>query len=163
MKAIVTILAALLLLSVEMSGAEAPSAPRCVNVSARGKVGGGDDILIVGFVVTGAKARVLARAIGPSLTHFGVSTPLADPQLAIFDNKGKLVARGVSVDSMQLVPFEVIMNLALKVGAFPITGAAKDSVLAIDVPAGVYTMHVTSASGGAGVTLGEVYVTETSS
>src|SRR6185503_18025410 len=48
--------------------------PRLVNVSARNRVGSGDDILIAGFNVTGSGAKsLLIRAVGPKLTAFGVT------------------------------------------------------------------------------------------
>ena len=44
----------------------------------------GDNVGIGGFIVTGnAPKRVIVRAIGPSLTHFGVPDVLADPVLEL--------------------------------------------------------------------------------
>src|SRR5690348_13412310 len=52
------------------------------NISTRLSVGTGDDVLIGGFIVTGSvPKKVVLRAIGPSLSDFGVSNPLADPIL----------------------------------------------------------------------------------
>ncbi len=44
------------------------------NISTRGLVENGDDVMIGGFILTGGDARVLVRAIGPSL---GVAAKLA--------------------------------------------------------------------------------------
>ncbi len=60
------------------------TAARMVNVSARNRVGTGDDILIAGFTISGSK-QLLIRAVGPKLAAFGVPGVLADPHLEIFD------------------------------------------------------------------------------
>ena len=53
-----------------------------VNLSTRGTVQTGDDVLIGGFIVPGyAPKKVLLRAIGPSLANFGVNGALSDPTL----------------------------------------------------------------------------------
>jgi outer membrane PBP1 activator LpoA protein len=66
------------------------------NLSARGFVGTGDDVLIGGGVVvngnTGSAARVLVRAIGPSLGTMGVVGPLLDPTLSLRDGNGNVIA-----------------------------------------------------------------------
>ena len=55
--------------------------PRLVNLSARNQVGSGADILIAGFALSGSGTKqVLIRAIGPTLTAFGVGRKLADPR-----------------------------------------------------------------------------------
>src|SRR5204863_2939069 len=62
------------------------SASRLGNVSTRGNVGTGDSILIGGVIVGGNTAKpVVIRALGPSLTRFGVTGVLADPSLQLRD------------------------------------------------------------------------------
>jgi hypothetical protein len=65
------------------------------NISTRGLVQTGDNVMIGGFVVqgTGAK-RVILRAIGPELTQHGVPNILANPTL-------ELHKRGRSTDCLQ--------------------------------------------------------------
>src|SRR5207244_10793031 len=44
------------------------TATRLVNVSTRGRVGVGDEVLIGGFIVTGSESKaMIVRALGPSL------------------------------------------------------------------------------------------------
>ena len=63
-----------------------------VNISTRGFVGVGDDVLIGGLIVSGTEAqRVLIRARGPSLADFGVSDALTNPSVAVFDSAGTLL------------------------------------------------------------------------
>jgi hypothetical protein len=59
------------------------------NISTRGLVQTGDNVLIGGIIVLGQNPlRVIVRAIGPSLT---VSGALADPTLELRDNNGALL------------------------------------------------------------------------
>jgi hypothetical protein len=68
-------------------------AAKVLNISTRLPVQTGDNVLIVGFIVTGAQPKhVLVRAIGPSLTNFGVAGALPDPTLELHDGTGALLA-----------------------------------------------------------------------
>ena len=49
--------------------------------------------MIGGAILRGtASTRVLLRAIGPSLTNFGVNNALPDPTLELHDGNGALIA-----------------------------------------------------------------------
>ncbi len=63
------------------------------NISTRLRVGTNDDVLIGGFIVggTGPKQLVL-RALGPTLTQFGVTGALPNPTLELHNSTGGLVA-----------------------------------------------------------------------
>jgi len=66
---------------------------RLANISTRGPVQAGDDVLIGGIIVRGSDAqKVIVRAIGPSLGGKGVSGALADPTLELHDSDGALLA-----------------------------------------------------------------------
>ncbi len=58
------------------------------NISTRGFVNSGDNVLIGGFITGSGAARVMVRAIGPSLANFGVTNPLQDPTLELHDGNG---------------------------------------------------------------------------
>ncbi len=63
------------------------------NISTRGFVETGDNVMIGGVILVGsAPARVLFRAIGPSLANFGVPNALGDPILELYDANGGLIA-----------------------------------------------------------------------
>jgi hypothetical protein len=62
----------------------ATPAAQALNLSTRMRVQTGDNVGIGGFIITGtAPKHVLLRAIGPSLTQFGVPNVLADPVLEL--------------------------------------------------------------------------------
>jgi hypothetical protein len=64
-----------------------------LNISTRGLVSGGDNVLIGGFIVTGTQPKnMVLRALGPSLGGFGVSGVLRDPVLKVYDSSRTLIA-----------------------------------------------------------------------
>ncbi len=124
--------------------------PQALNISTRAMVGQDENVLIAGFIVTGANPKaVVLRALGASLADAGVDAPLADPVLQVFNKAGNLVATN---DNWQDDP-----------GAAEIMGAR----LAPDDPAeaatlqtldpGAYTVVVRGQNAGTGVSLVEVY------
>lgn len=128
---------------------------RVINLSSRGEVTSGGNILITGFTITGnADMRILLRAVGPGLEPYGVAGLLARPALTLWKDGSQLagnVAWGTSANSAEL------RNTAAAVGAFPLAEGSADSALLITLPPGGYTAHATSASGDSGVGLIEVY------
>jgi len=69
---------------------------RLANMSTRGFVDTDDNAMIAGLIAgegeTGARAQVLVRAIGPSLSGSGIQGPLQDPTLALHDANGATIA-----------------------------------------------------------------------
>jgi uncharacterized delta-60 repeat protein len=66
---------------------------KLANVATRGFVETGDNVMIGGAILRGTVSeRVLFRAIGPSLTNFGISNAMADPTLELYDGNGGLLA-----------------------------------------------------------------------
>ena len=79
---------------VEAYDLSATDAERFANVSTRGLVETEDNVMIGGVIVgtnTGMMARVVVRAIGPSLADAGVSGALQDPRLELFDGNGMMI------------------------------------------------------------------------
>ena len=63
------------------------------NISTRGSVGTGDDVLIGGFILQpdgGVSSTILVRAIGPSLAAAQVAGPLQDPEIELYDSNGEV-------------------------------------------------------------------------
>ncbi len=126
--------------------------PRLINVSARNFVGSGSDILIAGFAINGTGTKqLLIRAIGPSLSTFGIPGFLADPKLQVFNSASELLGENDNWDSSLSPIFSTL-------GAFPLGANSKDSALLITVSAaGTYTVWVSGADGGTGEALIEIY------
>jgi hypothetical protein len=62
------------------------------NISTRLPVGTGDNVLIAGFIITGNGAKQLVlRALGPTLTQFGLPNAIHDPTLELHDSTGALI------------------------------------------------------------------------
>ena len=65
---------------------------KVLNLSTRGLVSGGDNVLIGGFIVTGTQPkRMVLRALGPTLSGYGLSGVLTDPVLSLYDSSGTLI------------------------------------------------------------------------
>ena len=120
------------------------------NISGRGFVSTGDNVLISGFIVGEVgSGTVVVRALGPSLASFGVSQPLSDPTLTIYDSNGAVIA---SNDNWQ---DDNNANYVLRNGLAP--SNALESALVLRLPAGAYTAVVRGANGATGNALAEVY------
>jgi hypothetical protein len=120
------------------------------NISTRGSVGTGDNVLISGFIVGDVgSATVVVRALGPSLGLFGVKGALSDPTLTIYDSTGTAIASNDNwLDDVNSIDVQ-------KNSLSPPNG--KESALMLHLPAGAYTATVRGADGGTGVALAEVY------
>ena len=121
-----------------------------LNISTRGFVQGGDNTLIAGFVVGGngpVGTTVIIRALGPSLSAFGISNPLPNPVLELHDSSGTVIASNNDWDDMQtgVIP----TNLA--------PSDPRESVIVATLQGGSYTAVVGSATGEPGTALVEVY------
>jgi hypothetical protein len=127
------------------------TAARLVNVSARNRVGTGDDILIAGFNISGTGAKpLLIRAVGPKLTVFGVGGVLVDPRLEIFNDAGVKVTENDNWSSVLAADFA-------SVGAFALDNGSRDAALIATLPPGSYTAQVRGSDGGTGEALIEIY------
>ncbi len=139
---------------VEAYDTGAPSSARLVNVSARNRVGTGDDILIAGFNISGPAGAgpkpLLIRAVGPGLTALGVQGALVDPKLEIYDSNGAKVFENDNWNASLATVFT-------GVGAFSLPNASRDAALVATLPAGSYTAQVSGVGGLTGDAIIEVY------
>ncbi len=136
------------------SAADSPA--RLINISARKRVGTGNDILIAGFVVGGTgHKRLLVRGVGPKLGEYGVPNTLPNPQIQIHrvvNGVGTLVAENKDWASSLAPVFDQSY-------AFQLTPGSKDAALVVLVEAGYnYTASVSSETSETGVAMVEVYV-----
>ena len=120
-----------------------------VNISTRLAVGTGNNVLIGGFIIQGTgTTRALIRAIGPSLTQFGVPNALQDPTLELRDGAGALLGSNDNWRDSQSYPIEFTR--------IPPTNNLESAILAFLSP-GPYTAIVRGKNNTTGNALVEVY------
>ncbi len=127
---------------------------RLINLSTRGRVQTGDNVMIGGLVVSsGPGKRVLFRALGPSLAAAGVPNPLANPRVDVYDASGQVIASNDDWQAQTVAGSTSAEISAL--GLAPLSGA--EAALIVTLPPGGYTAIVRGADGGSGVALIEAY------
>ena len=128
---------------------------RLVNIATRGQVGNGADVLIAGLVVSGPGPRTyLIRAVGPTLSSFGVTGVLDDPFLQIY--RGETLLRENDDWDAPVAAQLALRDAATKVGAFPLQ-VRRDAAMLITLQPGTYTAKVSGYGGATGVGLFEIY------
>ncbi len=125
------------------------------NISTRGFVDSGDNVMIGGFIVGAGlgtngsgSERVVVRAIGPSLVPFGIDNALLDPTLELHDGNGAMVALNDNWKDSQQAELEA-------------TGIApkddREAAIVRVLTNGAYTAIVRGKTETTGVGLVEVY------
>jgi aryl-phospho-beta-D-glucosidase BglC (GH1 family) len=130
-----------------------------VNVSIRATAGTDANTLIAGFVLSGNGAKpMLLRGIGPTLSNYQVTSPLADPSIVLYNSKAVSLAQNDNWngDSALSTAFSSL-------GAFSLSASSKDAALLTSLSGGPHTMHVTTSNSTSGAALAEVYDANTSS
>ena len=124
------------------------------NISTRGFVETGDNVMIGGMIVGGGSgggsARVLVRALGPSIP---VGNALLDPSLELRDGSGALLA---SNDNWKARPDGSSQQAEIEATAIPPTNDLESALLQT-LPAGNYTAIVRGHGNTTGVGLIEAY------
>jgi hypothetical protein len=119
------------------------------NLSTRGFVGTGDNVMIAGVIITGdVTARVIVRAIGPSLAAAGIQGPLADPTLELRDGNGVLVRANDNWRDSQ--------EAEISATSIPPTSNAEAAIV-MDLLPSNYTAIVRGRNDTTGTALVEVY------
>jgi uncharacterized delta-60 repeat protein len=119
------------------------------NISTRGEVETGDDVMIAGIILTGSEnASIVARAIGPSLADLDVTNPLGDPILELHDQSGATIASNDNWKETQEAELTAV-------GLAP--AREQEAALLATLPPGPYTAIVRGADETAGVGLVEFY------
>jgi len=120
------------------------------NVSTRGLVGIGQNVVIAGFIISGGSGstQVVVRGLGPTLTQHGVSGALADPVVTLVDQNGNVVRSNNNWKDTQQA-------------AISATGKAPpndlEAAILATVAPGNYTAILSGNGGGMGIGLVEVY------
>jgi Right handed beta helix region len=121
---------------------------KLANISTRGLVESGDNVLIGGIIPSKGLTKVVVRAIGPSLGAFGITNPLLDPTLELYDDSGTPVAIN---DDWQMSQKSLIEEAALA------PNDSRESAIFAALRAGNYTAVVRGKNGATGIAVVEAY------
>ncbi|MBK7660148.1 MAG: hypothetical protein IPJ28_13850 [Betaproteobacteria bacterium] len=136
---------------IEVFEVDRPEVP-LANISTRGQVLTGNDVMIGGFVIQGDTPQtVVIRARGPSLVPFGITNALMDPVLQLFNGATPIATNDDW--QAQAVPADVATIQAS--GFAP--ADTREAVIRITLPPGAYTAIVTGKNGGTGVGIIEAF------
>ncbi|HEY3662517.1 MAG TPA: matrixin family metalloprotease [Chthoniobacterales bacterium] len=125
------------------------SATHAANISTRGRVGPGEEVLIGGFIVGGRTTKqIVVRALGPSLGGNGLAV-LADPAVELHGSDGQLIASNDDWASGSQ------QSDIIAAGLQP--ADPREAALIATIPSGNYTAIVQGAEGGSGIGLVEIY------
>jgi len=120
------------------------------NLSTRGFVGIGDNVMIAGVIIgNGDSPIIVLRAIGPSLASSGIANPLLDPTLELHDGNGALIDSNDNwnTDQVQAVNATLLAP----------TDNRESAIVAPFLMPGNYTAIVRGKNNTTGVALVEVY------
>jgi glucose/arabinose dehydrogenase len=133
----------------ELYDVDQAKSANAVNISSRGRVRTGDNVMIAGFILGGNSSRnIIVRALGPSLTAKGIVGALANPTLALHNSSGALIAMNDNWRSNQ----EAAINAT---GLAP-TNNNESAIVGVLAP-DQYTAIVRGVNNSTGVALVEVY------
>ncbi|HKP04933.1 MAG TPA: hypothetical protein VJU77_16390 [Chthoniobacterales bacterium] len=121
------------------------------NISTRGFVETGDNVMIGGLILRpagGGNATVVVRALGPTLSNFQIAGALQDPTLDLVNSDGGVIGSNNNWKDMQRAEIEAL-------GLAP--GDDRESALLQAISPGNYTAIVRGANNTTGVGLVEVY------
>lgn len=131
---------------------------KLVNISSRGKVLTGDNVMIGGFIVQGlVSKKVMIRAIGPSL---GIPGNLMDTTLEVFNANGQLTNNDDYTVGTQ------VNDITLRAKVYPETapqpsgftpGSTQEAAAVAMLAPGPYTVIVRGKANTTGIGLVEVY------
>ena len=122
---------------------------KATNISTRGIVGTGENVLIAGFTISGKQSKkVIVRALGPTLSTLGVSGALADPTIAIVNSSNVVVASNDNWRDTQ--------ETEIAASGYAPPNDLESAIIATLAP-GSYTAVVTGKNGGTGIGLVDLY------
>ena len=137
---------------IEIFDTNGAAAAQLANISTRGFVRTGENVMIGGFILGGnnGATRVVVRGIGPSLAQFGLNPVLADPTLELRDSNGATL---VANDNWQDDPLSAAQ---LSTAGFALSDP-KESGIFRSLPPGQFTAILAGKNGGIGIGVVEIY------
>jgi hypothetical protein len=137
---------------VEIYDNNAAASSQFGNISTRGLVQTGDQVMIGGFILAGdtGNARIAIRGVGPSLAQSGLDNVLADPIVELHNSNGATLAAN---DNWQDDPASATQ---LSANGLALQNPFESGIFTT-LPPGAYTAILAGRNGGTGVGLVEVY------
>ncbi len=133
---------------------------KLINISSRGYVGTGSEVMIVGFIVGGdLPKKVLIRGLGPALLNYNVTNAMPDPKVTLYSGSTVIASNddwAVGQDA------SIVTSAVQQTGASPLAAGSLDAALVVTLAPGGYTAIVgTGATNSStGEALVEVYEVE---
>jgi phosphodiesterase/alkaline phosphatase D-like protein len=129
-----------------------------VNISTLARITSASDSIVSGFVISGSSSRsVLVRAVGPTLSAFGVTDALKNPVLSVHQGE-RIVATNTAWSGATRAATQDLMDAFDRAGAFRLVDeTSRDAALVVSLTPGAYTVQVKSGDGSPGAALLEVY------
>lgn len=122
------------------------------NLSIRGRAETGSKVLTGGFVIRGnGPARVLIRAVGPTLSNYQVNDAAPDPSIRLFSR-----SREIASNTDWRGDPEIVVA-AQTAGAFELAPDSFDAAILVNIVPGAYTAQVDLGDTAPGEVLLEVY------
>ena len=135
---------------IEIYDLQSGTSATLANLSTRGYVGAGDNVMICGVIIgSGDNPIMVFRAMGPSLASSGIANPLLDPTLELHDNNGGLIAFD---DDWKIPQIQAVQAVNL---APPDT--RESAIVSAFLSPGNYTAVVRGKNNTTGVALVETY------
>jgi hypothetical protein len=126
----------------------AASPAKLANIATRGLIQPGDKLMIAGFIIQNGSVRAVVRAIGPSLSAFGINNALPDTTLQLKDQNGSTVIENDDWQSTQKTELE-------NTGLQPSNGL--EAAVVINLPPGQYTAQVRGKPEATGIGVVQAY------
>jgi hypothetical protein len=129
-----------------------PASPaKLANIATRGLIQPGDKLMIAGFIIQNGEVPAVVRAIGPSLSAFGINNALPDTHLQLRDQNGTLVRENDDWESDQKQALE---NSGLQ------PSDPKEAAILATLQPGQYTVQVRGKPETTGIGVVQVYFLE---
>jgi Trk-type K+ transport system membrane component len=150
---------------------DASTTATLINISTRAFVGTGSNVVVGGFIVSGAIKQLLLRGFGPTLADFGVAGALANPTLELeWDDDSNPNTPAILIltnnnwgTALGSCPAPVlacgtpqdIFDTGMSADSYAPTNPnrALDAALLLTLPPGTYTARLSGVGGGTGVGL----------
>jgi hypothetical protein len=126
----------------------AASPAKLANIATRGLIQPGDKLMIAGFIIQNGPVRAVVRAIGPSLSAFGINNALQDTTLQLKNQNGTIVMEN---DDWQTTQKQELENTGLQ-PSHPLEAA-----VVVTLQPGQYSAQVRGKPETTGIGVVQVY------